>query len=96
MFRIAVGLLVLSFRTLAADDSAVFRSEIVMTRVDTQVVDAMGRTITGLQAKDFVLRVDGKPQPIRSFLSENMPVDVLLLLDVSGSMQPHIERTADA
>ena len=96
MFRFVVGLLVLSFGALAADDPAVFKSEIVMTRVDTQVVDAMGKTITGLLAKDFVLRVDGKPQPIRSFLSEKMPVDVLLLLDVSGSMQPHIERIADA
>jgi hypothetical protein len=74
----------------------VFKSEVAMTRVDAQVVDVMGRPITGLQAKDFVLRVDGKPQPIRNFLSESMPVDVLLLLDVSGSMQPHIERIADA
>ena len=28
--------------------------------------------------------------------SENMPVDVLLLLDVSASMRPHIERIASA
>jgi hypothetical protein len=96
MTRLAALFLVISFGTLAADDPVVFKSEVAMTRVDTQVVDATGRPITGLQPKDFVLRVDGKPQPIRNFLSENMPVDVLLLLDVSGSMQPHIERIADA
>lgn len=67
-----------------------------MTRVDAQVVDVTGRPISGLKAGDFVLRVDGKPQAIRNFASESMPVDVLLLLDVSGSMQPHVQRIADA
>ena len=37
-----------------------------------------------------------KKQQIRHFESEDMPVDVLLLLDVSGSMQPHIERLSEA
>ncbi len=80
----------------AADDPAVFKSDVAMTRVDAQVVDSMGRPITGLQVNDFVLRVDGKVQPIRNFGSENMPIDILLLLDVSGSMQPHVQRIADA
>lgn len=79
-----------------ADDPVVFKNEVAMTRVDAQVVGSTGRPIVGLQVKDFVLRVDGKPQPIRNFLSESMPVDVLLLLDVSGSMQAHVERIADA
>ncbi len=81
---------------LAADEPVTFKSDVAMTRVDAQVVDVTGRPITGLEWKDFVLRVDGKPQPIRNFASESMPVDVLLLLDVSGSMQPHIQRIADA
>jgi hypothetical protein len=34
--------------------------------------------------------------PIGNFASENMPVDILLLLDVSGSMQPHVQRIASA
>ena len=96
MARVTALLLVMSFGVLAADEPIVFKSEVAMTRVDAQVVDATGRPITGLLAKDFVLRVDGKPQPIRNFLSESMPADVLLLLDVSGSMRPHIERIADA
>ncbi len=80
----------------AADDPTIFKSDVAMTRVDVQVVDQMGRAITGLRVKDFVLRVDGKAQQIRNFASENMPVDILLLLDVSGSMQPHVQRIADA
>jgi VWFA-related protein len=80
----------------AGDDPAVFKSDVAMTRVDAQVVDRTGRPITGLDLNDFVLRVDGKVQPIRNFSSENMPVDILLLLDVSGSMEPHVQRIADA
>src|SRR3954453_19698201 len=80
----------------AGDDPAVFKSDVALTRVDAQVVDSVGRPITGLQASDFVLRVDGKVQPIRNFASESMPIDILLLLDVSGSMEPHVQRIADA
>jgi VWFA-related protein len=49
-----------------------------------------------LQVRDFVLHVDGKIQPIKNFDSESMPIDILLLLDVSGSMRPHVQRIADA
>jgi hypothetical protein len=80
----------------AADDPVVFKSDVAMTRVDAQVVDSDGRIITGLRKEDFVLRLDGKATPIRNFGSENVPIDVLLLLDVSGSMQPHVQRIDDA
>lgn len=80
------------------DDSAdvVFRSDVSLVRVDTQVVDRNNRAITGLQREDFVLLEDGKPMDIRNFANEDMPVDVLILLDVSGSMQSHIQRLSSA
>lgn len=73
----------------------VFRSDVALVRVDAQVLNN-GRAITGLQVSDFILREDGKPQEIRNFASEDMPVDVLFLLDVSASMRPHVERIANA
>ncbi len=79
-----------------ADDDVVFKSDVSLLRVDAQVVDRDNRAITGLRATDFVLREEGKTQPILNFASENMPVDVLLLLDVSASMRPHVQRIADA
>ena len=82
--------------THADDETVVFHSDVSLARVDAQVVDGSNRTITGLRADDFVLREDGKPQPIRNFASENMPIDILLLLDVSASMRPHVQRMADA
>lgn len=82
--------------TFADDDTIVFHSDVSLARVDAQVVDSSNRTITGLRADDFVLREDGKPQPIRNFANEDMPIDILLLLDVSASMRPHVQRMADA
>ncbi len=81
---------------LADDNPVVFKSDVAMTRIDAQVLDHDGRAITGLEARDFVLRLDGHILPIRNFASENMPIDILLLLDVSGSMRPHVERIASA
>ncbi len=80
----------------AADEDVVFRSDVSLVRVDAQVLGRDNRTITGLRAEDFVLREEGRPQQIRNFASENMPVDVLLLLDVSASMRPHVERIVSA
>lgn len=73
-----------------------FRSDVSLGRVDAQVVDPGNHPVRGLRVNDFILRVDGKPQEIRNFQSEKMPIDVVLLLDVSRSMEPHIRRMATA
>src|SRR5258705_6532298 len=92
LFAVAGGLLLTAF----ADDEVIFRSDVSLVRVDAQVLDRSNRAITGLKVTDFVLREEGQPREIRNFASENMPVDVLLLLDVSGSMQPHVQRISSA
>jgi VWFA-related protein len=81
---------------IRADEPVVFHSGVSLVRVDAQVVDRDNRAITGLGLGDFVLREQGKPQPIRSVDTENLPVDLVLLLDVSASMRPHVERVATA
>jgi VWFA-related protein len=96
MNRLWCTLLALAGVLSAADEDVVFRSDVSLVRVDAQVLGRDNRTITGLRADDFVLREEGRPQQIRNFASENMPVDVLLLLDVSASMRPHVERIVSA
>lgn len=83
-------------QTAPPDNNFVFRSDVSLVRVDAQVVDSSNRAITHLRMEDFVLREEGREQPIRNFASENLPVDVLFLLDVSASMRPHVQRIADA
>lgn len=80
----------------AQEGDVVFRSDVSLIRVDAQVVDRSNRAITGLQMEDFVLREEGQPQQIRNFSTEETPVDVVFLLDVSGSMRNHVERLASA
>jgi VWFA-related protein len=85
------------FATPQADAPPVtFRSDVTLGRVDAQVVDGENHPIRGLRVQDFILRVDGKPQEVREFQSEKMPVDVVLLLDVSRSMEPHIRHVTTA
>jgi VWFA-related protein len=79
-----------------ADDPVVFRSDVALMRVEAQVVDRDNRTIIGLGPRDFVLRENGQVRPIESVDSENLPIDLLLLLDVSASMRPHIQRISTA
>jgi VWFA-related protein len=80
----------------ADDTNVVFRSDVSLFRVDAQVVDRDNRALTGLRVDDFILREEGRIQQIRNFASEDMPLDVLFLLDVSASMRPHVQRIADA
>jgi VWFA-related protein len=79
-----------------ADEPVVFRGDVSLVRVDAQVVDRDNRAITGMGPQDFVLREQGRLQPIRSVDMESLPVDLVLLLDVSASMRPHVERIAAA
>jgi VWFA-related protein len=78
------------------DPPVTFRSDVLLGRVDAQVVDLNNHPIRDLRVQDFILRVDGKSQEVRNFQSEKMPIDVVLLLDVSRSMEPHVRRVASA
>ena len=77
-------------------EEAVFRSDIAMGRIDAQVLDTDLRAIPNLSQDDFLLWHQGESIPIRKFSYQDMAVDVVLLLDVSGSMRPQVERVASA
>jgi len=67
---------------------------VALVKVDAQVVDHSGRVVSGLVADDFRVFDDGRPQKIAYFGTESEPLDLLLLLDVSGSMHRHLELLA--
>ena len=95
---ILLWLLTTPYGVAAADDEStpVFRSDVSMGRIDTLVMDRSQHPIGGLRKEDFLLRQDGKLIPIRNLAHEDLPVDVLLLLDVSGSMGVHVQKVASA
>jgi VWFA-related protein len=80
----------------SGSDGYVFKSEVSLARLDVQVLDSRNQAVTGLRKEDFVLTEGGQRKEIRQFASEDMPMDIVLLLDVSGSMKPHVERIASA
>ncbi len=83
-------------RAQQEQETLVFRSDVSLVRVDVLVSGPDRRAIPGLTARDFLLYDNQREQPVRSFAAEEMPLDVLFLIDVSVSMKPHVERIARA
>ena len=79
---------------LPAQQTPVFRTGVALVKVDAQVIDRGGHVVTGLTAADFEVRDDGRPQKIAYFGRESEPLDLVLLLDVSGSMHHHLQELA--
>jgi len=73
------------------DDSIKLSTELVL--LDAQVADKKtGRFIGDLKKEDFELYEDGVKQQITHFSQDKLPLSIVLLLDVSGSVQPFIDR----
>jgi VWFA-related protein len=53
------------------------------------------RPVKDLTASDFKVTDNGQPQNIVYFSREREPLSLLILLDISGSMNEHIERMAE-
>lgn len=89
-------LAVVGWGLLMAQEDVVFRSDTTLVRVDVQVLDRDNRAVTGLDREAFVLREQGQARAIKNFGREELPIDLLFLIDVSGSMRTHVERMAAA
>jgi len=69
----------------AAEQQPVFRAAGDAVSVNVSVRRA-GRPVTDLEADDFTVRDNGVTQKIAMLVYEKLPVDVTVLLDVSGSV----------
>lgn len=65
---------------------AVYRARTELVVLQVSVSDAQRRHVAGLQAENFTVFDEGVPQPVALFATSDSPLDVLLLLDTSGSM----------
>jgi len=71
----------------------IFRSDVSLVRVDAQVTEGLG-SVAGLQGGDFVVKDNDRLQPLRYCTQDEDALDLMLLFDISGSMQPSIRRVA--
>lgn len=78
--------LVAALRTKELDISQHTTVEAVM--VSAHVKDNRQRFVRGLTAADFRVFEDGRPQAITSISAEDARADIVLMLDISGSMEP--------
>jgi len=60
------------------------------------VVDGRGHFVTGLPRTAFHIEEDGKPQTISHFGAEDVPLELIVACDVSGSMAPAMTRLKQA
>jgi Ca-activated chloride channel family protein len=74
----------------------VVKLESTLVSLPLLVSDRSGRYIPQLSANDFLLYEDGVQQKIASFGSEEVPFNVILLLDVSPSVSGSIKDIQDA
>jgi len=75
----------------------VFKAQAEEVVLHLTVVDADNRLVTGLERSAFTVYEDGRPQTIRSFRTENVPVALGIVIDNSGSMRmmrPSVNRAA--
>ena len=74
----------------AQSQQPTFRGTSDAVRVFVTVTDRDGRLIPTLQQSDFEIRDEGKPQPITLFDNTPQPVRLIVMLDVSGSMEGNL------
>lgn len=73
--------------TVFAQEVPAFKASVSQVKVDAQVVTAEGQPLPGLRASNFLVRDNGSEQQILGVQTSELPLDVILLIDVSGSMQ---------
>ena len=72
------------------------RIETRLVNLNVKAMDKEGRPLTDLKLEDFVVSEDGVKQDVSHFKPVNAPVNVIMLLDLSGSTKPKRKAMADA
>ena len=84
---LAVGAAALLCGTLGASaQTPTFSTRVETVRVDVLATDGR-RPVTGLQAEDFEVLDDGVAQTVEIATLQQIPVNVVLVLDTSGSVR---------
>jgi Ca-activated chloride channel family protein len=72
------------------------KAETDLVLVPVTITDPMNRLVTGLDKENFTVFEGKDQQEIRQFSSEDAPVSIGVIFDMSGSMNSKIDRARDA
>jgi Ca-activated chloride channel family protein len=73
--------------------SKVLKAETELTLVNVTVTDPYGRLVTGLERNNFRVFEDGEEQEILTFSSEDVPISIGVIFDMSGSMADKVDKS---
>ncbi len=72
------------------------RVDVNLVLIPLTVTDPLNRLVTGLDKNEFFLYENNQLQTIKSFSSEDAPVSIGIIFDLSGSMTNKINRARDS
>ncbi len=71
---------------LGEDADGILKVDSTLVPIPVSVLDAAGRAVTNLQAKDFELRIDGKSVEVGEIFKSESPIRLAMLFDNSSSV----------
>ena len=72
------------------------RKTVDLVLVPVTITDELNRLVVGLRQNNFRVFEGKKPQAIEHFSSEDAPVSIGILMDISGSMKYKMDRAQEA
>ncbi len=84
------------FEELRDNSSKTIRVDVPLVLVNMTVTDPFGRAVTGLEKENFRVFEDGTEQEIATFSSEDVPISIGVIFDMSGSMSDKIDKERQA
>jgi Ca-activated chloride channel family protein len=73
-----------------------YKKDVELVLVPVTITDPLNRLVTGLDRENFNLFEGKDRQEIKTFSSEDAPVSIGVVFDMSGSMSSKIERAREA
>ena len=77
-------------------DAHAIRQDVNLVLVSASVTDTYGRLVTGLDQSNFRLFEDNTEQEIVHFASEDVPISIGVIFDMSGSMADKFDKSKKA
>jgi len=78
------------------NSSKSIRIDVSLVLVNMTVTDPIDRVVTGLEKENFRVFEDGREQEVLTFSSEDVPISIGVIFDMSGSMSDKIGRARQA
>lgn len=81
---------------LAQSSSKPIQLDVSLVLINMTVTDPYDRLVTGLEKENFRVFEDGREQEVTTFSSEDIPISIGVIFDMSGSMSDKIGRARQA